>query len=199
MGMGGIPPDEGLVNTYRCTSRFSHTIRVSTAPISRQASVSFTPNTNLPVSWLIWSKKLRRRGGAEGKGQRAGAGRQAWQRPWQAAPAGFSQGRAGRYPGMMRRCEGADRAPLQPARHHAREQTKGASRAGPTHLLISRFSCTNLTLASVSADSSIAWLKPFSPPGTGRKRRVRGRRLVGETQGRVGSTEKEGCLLYYLS
>jgi hypothetical protein len=33
------------------------------------------------------------------------------------------------------------------------------------HLLISRFSCTNFTLASVSADSSMAWLKPFSPPG----------------------------------
>ena len=30
--------------------------------------------------------------------------------------------------------------------------------------LISFFSCTNLTLASVSPASSIAWLKPFSPP-----------------------------------
>lgn len=39
-----------------------------------------------------------------------------------------------------------------------------------SHLLISRFSCTNFTLASVSADSSIAWLKPFSPPvRTGRQ------------------------------
>jgi hypothetical protein len=33
------------------------------------------------------------------------------------------------------------------------------------NLLISRFSCTNLTLLSMSAASSMAWLKPFSPPG----------------------------------
>jgi hypothetical protein len=33
------------------------------------------------------------------------------------------------------------------------------------HLEMSRFSWTNLTLARVSAVSSIAWLKPFSPPG----------------------------------
>ena len=43
-------------------------------------------------------------------------------------------------------------------------QQATASTAEP-HLLISRFSCTNLTFASVSADSSMAWLKPFSPPG----------------------------------
>jgi hypothetical protein len=64
---------------------------VSTAPISRHASVSLTLNTNLPVSWLISSKKR----------------------------------------------------------------------------LIRRFSCTNLTLDSMSADSSIAWLNPFSPPFRG--------------------------------
>ena len=32
------------------------------------------------------------------------------------------------------------------------------------YLEISFFSCTNLTFESVSAESSIAWLKPFSPP-----------------------------------
>ena len=43
------------------------------------------------------------------------------------------------------------------------DNTKGT--CSSAHLLISRFSCTNLTFARVSADSSIAWLKPFSPPG----------------------------------
>ena len=33
-------------------------MRVSTAPISRHDSVSATPDTYLPVSWLISSKNL---------------------------------------------------------------------------------------------------------------------------------------------
>jgi len=37
---------------------------------------------------------------------------------------------------------------------------------------MSRFSCTNLTLASVSALSSMAWLKPFSPPARGARARA---------------------------
>ena len=41
------------------TSRFSHTMRVSTAPISKHCRVSPTPKTNLPVSWLISSKNLQ--------------------------------------------------------------------------------------------------------------------------------------------
>ena len=32
------------------------------------------------------------------------------------------------------------------------------------YLEMSFFSCTNLTFCSVSEESSIAWLKPFSPP-----------------------------------
>lgn len=39
-------------------SRFSQTMSVSTAPISRHASVSFTPLVCLLVSWLISSKNL---------------------------------------------------------------------------------------------------------------------------------------------
>ena len=34
------------------------------------------------------------------------------------------------------------------------------------NLLMRRFSWTNFTFASVSDDSSMAWLKPFSPPAS---------------------------------
>lgn len=77
-----------FISVYRFTSRLSHTISVSTAPISRHARVSATPKTNLPVSCEISSKNLEMR----------------------------------------------------------------------------RFSWTNLTFARAPAESSIAWLKPFSPP-----------------------------------
>ena len=40
------------LNSYLSTGRSSHTMRVSQAPISNTASVSLTPNTNLPVSVL---------------------------------------------------------------------------------------------------------------------------------------------------
>ena len=40
------------------TSRFSHTMSVSTAPMSKHCSVSSTPKQYLPVSWLISSKYL---------------------------------------------------------------------------------------------------------------------------------------------
>ncbi len=86
--MISVAPETVFIRVYRFTSRLSHTISVSTAPISRQASVSATPKTNLPVSCEISSKNLE----------------------------------------------------------------------------IRRFSWTNLTLASASAESSMAWLKPFSPP-----------------------------------
>ena len=49
---------EWSLSTYLVTSRFSHTIRVSTAPISNDFSVSFTPKQYLPVSWDISSKYL---------------------------------------------------------------------------------------------------------------------------------------------
>mmetsp|Transcript_17353 Transcript_17353/g.53766 ORF Transcript_17353/g.53766 Transcript_17353/m.53766 type:complete len:208 (+) Transcript_17353:208-831(+) len=51
-------PVAELRSTWRMMSRFSHTMSVSTAPISRQHNVSRTPNTYLPVSWLISSKNL---------------------------------------------------------------------------------------------------------------------------------------------
>uniref|UniRef100_A0A2P2L101 Uncharacterized protein n=1 Tax=Rhizophora mucronata TaxID=61149 RepID=A0A2P2L101_RHIMU len=75
-------------STHRLMSRFSHTIRVSTAPASRACNVSSTPKTYLPVSWLISSK----------------------------------------------------------------------------YFPIKRFSWINFTFDRISADSSMAWLKPFSPP-----------------------------------
>ena len=39
-------------------SRFSHTMRISTAPISKALRVSSTPKQYFPVSWLISSKYL---------------------------------------------------------------------------------------------------------------------------------------------
>ena len=51
-----------FISTWRLISRFSHTMSVSTAPMSRHCSVSSTPKQNFPVSWLISSKYLRREG-----------------------------------------------------------------------------------------------------------------------------------------
>ena len=87
--MVSVAPVTVFISVYRFTSSDSHTMSVSTAPISKHASVSATPKTNLPVSCEISSKNLE----------------------------------------------------------------------------IRRFSWTNLTLARASAESSMAWLKPFSPPG----------------------------------
>ncbi|KAJ6319694.1 hypothetical protein OIU78_015166 [Salix suchowensis] len=83
-----ISPVALFFSVYLLISRFSHTIRISTAPISRAFNVSSTPKTYFPVSWLISSK----------------------------------------------------------------------------YFPIKRFSCINFTFDRISADSSIAWLKPFSPP-----------------------------------
>ena len=98
------------------TSRFSQTMRVSTAPISRHCSVSATPNTYFPVSWLISSKNLRAAGGCQ-----------------------------------------VTRAPQW-------SPDAGKQHCGWAHFEMRRFSCTNFTFARVSALSSMAWLKPFSPP-----------------------------------
>ncbi len=48
----------GLSSSYLSQSSASHTMSVSTAPMSRHMSVSLTPNTYLPLSWEISSKNL---------------------------------------------------------------------------------------------------------------------------------------------
>ena len=51
-----IPSVEWFLSTYRVMSKFSHTINVSTAPISNPFNVSSTPKQYLPVSCEISSK-----------------------------------------------------------------------------------------------------------------------------------------------
>lgn len=52
----GNEPPAAFLKTYRVTSKFSHTINVSTAPISNPFKLSSIPNTNRPVSSAISSK-----------------------------------------------------------------------------------------------------------------------------------------------
>ena len=143
--------------------------------MSRHASVSLTPNTNLPVSC---AQEREWRGVAEGKWCELGGG-----------PPGGPASRQAARP----RKQPANQPANQPAPAQLGGQHSRACEIWSKKEEISRFSCTNLTLASVSADSSMAWLKPFSPPAQadrraggqgGRERRRRARRASeGSTKG----------------